>query len=124
MKKLQRQIALLYATYLGTVPFFTFCLMLILVGVVAACLPKFAWVVLVVSFISQTVIQLLSLPALQILSVEAEAQRQEDHATVMSSHALQVENNARVETLLGGVHALISELHTLHFQDSISDDHE
>ena len=66
MRDLQRKIVILYTTYLGTVPFFTFCLFLIIVGIAAAFIPKLVFLVLVINFISQTTIQLLNLPALQL----------------------------------------------------------
>jgi hypothetical protein len=76
-KNLPRSIAILYASWLGTVGFFVACCLLILVGVAV---PKS---IVYVSFISQTVIQLLSLPAIQLQSAEAEKQRQQDHGALM-----------------------------------------
>jgi len=72
-----RTLAILYATWLGTVGFFVLCCILIVIGVAV---PR---LLLIVSFISQTVIQLLSLPAIQIQSIQSETQRQEDHANLM-----------------------------------------
>ena len=83
MKDIMRRLAILYANQLGTVWFFVFFVTLVIVGVVAAIVHKLVFLVAVVTFLSQTVIQLWSLPAIQLQSIEAEKQRQADHAALM-----------------------------------------
>ena len=96
---LPRTMAILYANQLGTVRFFVFCVLLVLVGIIGAVMPRLAWLVLTVSFISQTVIQLWSLPAIQLQSIEADTQRRQDHAAL-------TEMLGEMQDILKEVHAI------------------
>lgn len=87
------RIAVAATTVLGSMWFFWFCVVLILVELpaVIAAASVMAWVM----YISQTVIQLLALPLLgagqRIISAAQDARAETDHETLVALHALSVQ---------------------------------
>jgi hypothetical protein len=87
------RIAVAATTVLGSMWFFWFCVVLILVELpaVVAARSVMAWVM----YISQTVIQLLALPLLgagqRIISAAQDARAETDHETLVALHTLSVQ---------------------------------
>jgi hypothetical protein len=87
------RIAVAATTLLGSMWFFWFCVALVLVELPAVFDARsvIAWVM----YISQTVIQLLALPLLgagqRIISAAQDARAETDHETLLTLHALSVQ---------------------------------
>jgi len=92
VNRLNGRIAVRATTVLGSMWFFWFCVLLDLAELPAVI--KAATPVVVVSYISQTVIQLLALPLLgagqRIIAAAQDARAEADHETLTALHAINV----------------------------------
>ena len=93
IERLNGRIAVAATTVLGSMWFFWFCVLLVLVELPAVFEARsvMAWVM----YISQTVIQLLALPLLgagqRIISAAQDARAETDHETLVALHTLSVQ---------------------------------
>lgn len=93
IERFNARIAVAATTVLGSMWFFWFCVALVLfeLPAVFAARSVIAWI----TYISQTVIQLLALPLLgagqRIISASQDARAQTDHETLVTLHKLSVQ---------------------------------